>query len=250
MGNGTTTDSPTPVTVTGISSAIHIAAGMLHSCALLDDGTIKCWGNNSDGQLGDRTTTDSSVPVTATTLSGITQVAAGGRHSCALTENGAVKCWGSNGSYQLGDGTGNDSVIPVPVNEIGGYSNCRLAPVNPLFETNQPTNATVYRLYCAYFLRYPDTGGFGYWLGEYEAHRVGLGGISDLFSDSEEFRLTYGHLNNQEFLHLVYANVMERAPDSGGFTYWSNLINNRTISRGDVMLYFAESQEFRNKTGT
>ena len=68
LGNGTTTDSAVPVTVTGISNAITVVCGTdidgyNHTCALLRDGAIECWGDNSHGELGNGTTTNSPVPV-------------------------------------------------------------------------------------------------------------------------------------------------------------------------------------------
>ena len=63
LGNGTTTQSSTPVDVFRISTATSIALGDSHSCALLTGGAIKCWGDNGYGQLGDGTSTDSTAPV-------------------------------------------------------------------------------------------------------------------------------------------------------------------------------------------
>jgi alpha-tubulin suppressor-like RCC1 family protein len=65
----TTTDSTTPVTVTGITTATTVTAGKgAHSCALNANRTISCWGNNAVGQLGNCTTTNSSTPVTVAGL--------------------------------------------------------------------------------------------------------------------------------------------------------------------------------------
>ena len=64
LGDGTTTDRPTPVAVSGISNAVAVSGGVEHTCALLDDKSIKCWGLNHFGQLGDGTTTDSLTPIT------------------------------------------------------------------------------------------------------------------------------------------------------------------------------------------
>lgn len=114
LGNGTTTVSPVPVTVSGLSSGVvSIAVGENHACAALSDGTVKCWGNNAQGQFGDGTTTSSTVPVTVSGIaSGATKVTAGFRHTCALV-SGGVKCWGSNGHGQLGNGTTIASLTPV-----------------------------------------------------------------------------------------------------------------------------------------
>jgi alpha-tubulin suppressor-like RCC1 family protein len=66
LGNGTTTYSSMPVTVTGITNATAVAGGCYQTCAVLSGGSIQCWGWNLYGQLGNGSTTDSSVPVTVT----------------------------------------------------------------------------------------------------------------------------------------------------------------------------------------
>ncbi|MCX6393676.1 MAG: hypothetical protein NTY57_02300 [Solirubrobacterales bacterium] len=118
LGDGSTTRSSTPVSVTGITTATQVTAGGGHSCAVLTGGTIKCWGNNAIGELGDGSTTRSSTPVSVTGITTATQVTAGDGHSCALLSGGTVKCWGSNNGGQLGDGTTADSHVPVGVTGI------------------------------------------------------------------------------------------------------------------------------------
>jgi alpha-tubulin suppressor-like RCC1 family protein len=63
LGNGTTTNSATPVPVTGISNATELATGTNDACAQLAGGSIDCWGANESGELGNGTATDSDVPV-------------------------------------------------------------------------------------------------------------------------------------------------------------------------------------------
>ena len=112
----------------------QITAGSLHSCALLSGGTIKCWGFNNYGQLGDGTTTSKPVPVSVTGVTAATQVVGGYNHTCALLANGTIKCWGWNSSGQLGDGTTTDRATPVSVKGIttatqvagGYYHSCAL----------------------------------------------------------------------------------------------------------------------------
>ena len=119
LGNGTTTDSRIPVLVSGLASGVvAIAGGDEHSCALMSDGTVRCWGSNFDGQLGDGTTTQRVTPVNVIGVANALAVSASTAHSCALLSSGGVKCWGYNGDGQLGDGTTNDHLTAVSVSGI------------------------------------------------------------------------------------------------------------------------------------
>lgn len=114
LGNGTTSNSSVPVTVTGLGgAAVSVAAGDYLSCALLTDATVRCWGYNVSGQLGNGTTgSNQSTPVVVSGLSGVKAIAAGGYNACALIESGAVKCWGAG---RLGDGTTANRNVPTSV---------------------------------------------------------------------------------------------------------------------------------------
>jgi alpha-tubulin suppressor-like RCC1 family protein len=120
-GDGTTnTFAADPVPVSGLTTAVAIAAGYDHACALLANGGMRCWGSNVDGQLGSPSTphSGSSVPVSVGGIAGAVAVAAGAYHTCALLQDGTLRCWGRNDQSQLGDGTRNSSVSPVRVNGI------------------------------------------------------------------------------------------------------------------------------------
>lgn len=120
LGNGQEGVRLWPVDVIGLDvPVVQIATGMMHSCALLGGGQVRCWGSNDSGQLGVAALSSSFVPIAPQGLpSDITQIALGAYHSCALSPTSGLKCWGSNGWGQLGDG--NSGVInAVPVDVLG-----------------------------------------------------------------------------------------------------------------------------------
>src|SRR5450756_1552591 len=102
LGNGTTTDSSTPVAVSLPSgtTVTAIAGGYYHSLALTSSGQVLAWGDNANGQLGNGTTTTSSTPVAVSLPSGttVTAIAGGQFHSLALTSTSQVLAWGANSS--------------------------------------------------------------------------------------------------------------------------------------------------------
>jgi alpha-tubulin suppressor-like RCC1 family protein len=95
-----------------------LALGWDHTCALTTTGGVKCWGSNSNGQLGNGSTQSRAVPRDVYGLtSGVTDIAAGAMHTCAVV-NGGLKCWGSNDNGQLGDNTDDDRWLPVDVSGL------------------------------------------------------------------------------------------------------------------------------------
>lgn len=92
----------------------QLVCGESHSCVLLGDATVKCWGSDNDGQLGNDTAKSSqSTPVSPLGLSDIVHISAGSDHTCAVHGDGAISCWGSNEYRQLGNGGGSDDQ-PTP----------------------------------------------------------------------------------------------------------------------------------------
>jgi alpha-tubulin suppressor-like RCC1 family protein len=132
LGDGTTSDSTSPVQVVGpggvgiLDNVVAVSAGYEHSLALLSDGTVRAWGYNGEGTLGDNTIDNRSSPVQVVgsggvgILNNVVAVSAGTLHSLALLSDGTVRAWGYNGYGQLGDGMGNNSSSPVQVVGPGG----------------------------------------------------------------------------------------------------------------------------------
>lgn len=98
---------------TGACGPTLVSAGYDHSCALMGDKTVKCWGGNIHGELGDATGSDRSTAAAVSTLSGVTSIASGSEHACAVIADGKVRCWGNNDHGQLGDGTHASSNVPA-----------------------------------------------------------------------------------------------------------------------------------------
>jgi alpha-tubulin suppressor-like RCC1 family protein len=133
LGDDTTTDRNLPGDVFGLTSGVTgISLGLRHSCALMDSGSIKCWGDNLNGKLGDGTTIDRYKPADVGGLNGgITAISAGAHHTCALNARQGIKCWGDNTYGALGDGTTSFSLIPVDVLIIKGDTASNQPPQIP-----------------------------------------------------------------------------------------------------------------------
>ncbi len=101
-----------------LTGATGIATGHYHSLAVLTDGTVRSWGYNNYGQLGNGSTTGRSTPGVVTGLSGVTSVFGGRDMSYALLTSGSVRAWGNNPNGELGDGTTTRRTTPVAVSGI------------------------------------------------------------------------------------------------------------------------------------
>jgi len=134
LGSGSgVTSSTVPVQVSGLATgviAIAAGGGFLpigyftdygqHVCAVLSGGSVKCWGSNETGQLGDGTSDAQSAPVEVVGLGApAADVTAGSFHTCVRTTGGAAWCWGYNGNGQLGRGTAGENIGLGPAQVSG-----------------------------------------------------------------------------------------------------------------------------------
>ena len=134
LGNGSkAAKTELPVEVRDITNAVAITAGGQFACALIKDGTVKCWGANSMGELGDSTSTKRLSPVAVRGLKNKVQaIDAGAEHVCALLIDNTVQCWGKNTNGQLGDGSDlsktsrKGSSVPVVPKDLGTVSEISL----------------------------------------------------------------------------------------------------------------------------
>jgi alpha-tubulin suppressor-like RCC1 family protein len=99
-------------------AAPRLAAGGGHTCAILGNGTVQCWGDDGSGQLGDGLRIDRATPAPVPGLVGASAIATGAAHTCVALADGRVECWGDNRYGQLGDGSLRRRLSPVEVRGI------------------------------------------------------------------------------------------------------------------------------------
>ena len=148
-GNSDTSDKYTPQTITTPSDrkVVKVEPGATHTCILLDDGGVMCWGRDNLGQLGNGATSDTihtpSSNVELPEGRAATDLSVGDHHSCALLDNGSVACWGQNNYGQLGENTTTHRPTPVyphlPAGSIavsvavGPYNSCAILENSSLY---------------------------------------------------------------------------------------------------------------------
>jgi alpha-tubulin suppressor-like RCC1 family protein len=165
LGDGTTTNSSTPVQVSGetptnappnsalvsppvqgnnLSGVTAITAGRDYSLALKEDATVRAWGNNRFGQLGDANyNTSRKTPVKVSNLSGVKAIAAGDDHNLALKTDGTVWAWGYNYYGQLGNGTSGTDRNPTPL-QVSNLSGVQSMAAGSIHSLALKTDGTVW----------------------------------------------------------------------------------------------------------
>lgn len=155
-----------------------------------------------------------------------TAVYQGARASYTIDRN-------ADGSYAVYYSGGGDTLVNV---ERLAFSDAKVAI------DISGNGGMAYRLYQAAFDRAPDAGGLGYWINALD-HGAGLAPVAQSFIDSAEFQSKFGSPGNDQFVTLLYQNVLHRGPDQGGLNFWVNNLNAGAITRADTLVYFSESPE-------
>jgi len=139
LGNDATLQSqssPAAVALGAVPGIVSIATGGVHACAVITDGTVRCWGRHN-GRLGDGDPTPTldinPTPVTVSNLNDAVQVSLGIDSSCARRVSGAVECWGQNDDGELARGSYSNSSVPIASSvsgsttlAMGGFRACSI----------------------------------------------------------------------------------------------------------------------------
>jgi len=218
LGGNSSTTSPVPVTVihgdgSPLTNVTALSSGFQHTCALIQDGSVLCWGSNSSGQLGNASNQASSVPQhvllgNSLVLSAVA-IAADEIQSCALLQNNAVICWGYAGSGYP-DGTLSDKAAPHTISQYFDWSNS--SPF-AFFDDEKPTLAVGKNHSCA-FLSDPflsldtivfESAGLHCW-GDNNAGQ--LGNISDTYNNRGPLVVGGLDLNSAELSYVFVKRIV------------------------------------------
>ena len=122
----------TPLLVPGLAGVTNLALGGFHSCALLDDGGVRCWGSGQDGQMGNGRLLPSRRPIPVPLDLAATDIACGRAHCCVILVDKTMRCWGDNRLGQLGAPGLELGIVPRAVRPGGGASGMALANVRAM----------------------------------------------------------------------------------------------------------------------
>lgn len=188
-----------------------------------------------------------------------------------LTNGNAADVELPAGSYPTGiAATGSTDVLaPAPLNLVPGQSVTVYAigtlgstfdliirsdaglNLSPQYREATANAGFTARLYLAALGRTPDTSGFAYWVNRLDTEEMTLERITEFFIDSPEFGDRFPNVDSdEEFVDLAYEHVFGRAPDAGGEAYWLDRLENGSVTRASLIVFFADSPEFRAYTGT
>jgi alpha-tubulin suppressor-like RCC1 family protein len=281
---GTDRLTPVPVSGPGGVGTVDAGYRYTCAASGFGETKVWCWGNDDEGELGDGTAGPDVLSPQLSLATDASSLTTTWRHTCAGAPGGALRCWGDNYWGTVGDGTWT-TTRPTPVLANGLGQAAPFATWSALVDrqfrdlvgrapttaessswVNQLTARTktpadlvvalrrsaenttnvdpVARPYRAYFLRVPDKGGLTYWVRVRRTGRT-LIRISNTFVASSEFTNRYGSLTNRQFVELVYQNVLGRPGDAGGIAFWTKQLDLHKQSRGQVMLGFSESNEYK-----
>ncbi len=236
IGEGIIGVSLVPISVFGLTGATDITTGGFHSCAVVAGG-VKCWGLNTESQLGVQGQSDSQVPIDVPAISGVVDMSAGGHHTCARLDTGEVKCWGLNFDGRLGDGANNESAIPV---SVVGLSTA--ASISSGFKHS-----------CA--LLSDDTlkcwgsnvlGQLGNGTLDNSNRPARVIGLSDIPPVGPTTFVTRGPGEDQ--ILRIYRAVFGREPDRGGFEFWAEEFRSGR-SLNSIATAFSAGPEFSSIYG-
>lgn len=116
LGDGTIDSRMLPTPLAGVTqSVVQLSVGVEHSCAVLADASVVCWGRNQAGQAGSGDFQNRLTPGPVTGLSDVVQVSAGWAVSCALDQSGEIWCWGAHENGLLGTGGSEATAVPVQI---------------------------------------------------------------------------------------------------------------------------------------
>ena len=122
LGNGATSSTAIPMLTSSLGvnrTAVAISSGYTHTCAILDNGLVSCWGNGNYGQIGNGAISGKTTPTLTSSLGAnrtAVAISSGQDHTCAILDNGSVSCWGSNSYGSLGNGGNSNQNTPQTVN--------------------------------------------------------------------------------------------------------------------------------------
>lgn len=110
---------PSDADATGGLDVVQLSLSYNHSCALMEDSTVRCWGDNTYASLGDGSTTNRRAPVQVVGLEGAEEICTGTMLSCARMTDGTVRCWGNNSANQASGESSRLSILREPTKVAG-----------------------------------------------------------------------------------------------------------------------------------